>query len=54
MAGFHFMMEFLSMRGRFSRGYTSFFARKWRPKEPQLNWIYVIRDPNEGLREWRQ
>ena len=42
------------MRGRFSRDYTSFFARKWRPKEPQLNWIYVIRDPNEGLHEWRE
>ena len=54
MTGFHFMMEFLSMRGRFSRSYTSFFARRWRPKEPQLDWIYVIRDPNEALHEWRE
>ena len=54
MTGFHFMMEFLTMRGRFSRSYTAFFARKWRPKEPQLDWIYIIRDPNEALHEWRE
>ena len=48
------MMEFLSMRGRLSRSYTSFFARRWRPAEPSLNWIYIIRDPNDGLHEWRE
>ena len=54
MTGFHFMMEFLTMRGRISCSYTAFFARKWRPKEPQLDWIYIIRDPNEALHELRE
>ena len=52
--GFHFMMEVLSMRGRLSRGFTSFFARKWRTAEPSMMWIYLIRDPNDALREWRE
>ena len=52
--GFHFLMELMSMRGRLSRDITSFFARKWRPEDPSFNWIYIIRDPNDGLNEWRQ
>lgn len=52
--GFHLMMEFLSMRGLLSRSYTAFFARRWRLEEPSLNWIYVIRDPKDALREWRE
>jgi hypothetical protein len=42
------------MRGRLSRSYTSFFAHRWRPAEPSLNWIYIIRDPNDGLHEWQE
>ena len=52
--GFHFLMELMSMRGRISRNFTSFFARLWRKEDPRLNWIYLIRDPNDGLNEWRQ
>ena len=53
VAGLHYMMEFLSMRGRLCRDLTSYFARRWRPTEKGLNWIYLIRDPNDGLEEWR-
>eukprot|EP00536_Pseudo-nitzschia_multiseries_P004014 jgi/Psemu1/9029/gm1.9029_g len=52
--GFHFMMEFLTMRGKVTRDFTSYFARRQRPKEPALNWIYMIRDPDDALHEWRE
>ena len=52
--GFHFLMELMSMRGRISRDFTAFFARLWREEDPRLNWIYLIRDPKDGLNEWRQ
>ena len=42
------------MRGRLSRDFTAFFVRKWRQEDPRLNWIYLIRDPKDGLNEWRQ
>ena len=53
-AGLHFMMEFLSMRGRLCRDLTSFFANKWRPTAKGLDWIYLIRDPTDALEEWRE
>lgn len=53
-AGFHYMMEFLSMRGSLCRDLTSFFASKWRHTEKGLDWIYKIRNPNDGLTEWRE
>eukprot|EP00536_Pseudo-nitzschia_multiseries_P010371 jgi/Psemu1/25715/gm1.25715_g len=53
-AGFHFMMEFLTMRGKLTRDFTSYLARRWRPKEPALNWIYMIWDPDDALHEWRE
>ena len=53
-AGLHFMMEFLSMRGRLCRDLTSFFASKWRTTEKGLEWIYLIRDPTDALEEWRE
>eukprot|EP00536_Pseudo-nitzschia_multiseries_P000949 jgi/Psemu1/2153/gm1.2153_g len=53
-AGFHFMMEFLTMRGKLTRDFTSYFARRRRPKEPALNWIYMIQDPDDALDEWQE
>ena len=53
-AGLHYMMEFLSMRGRLCRDLTSFFASKWRTTEKGLEWIYLIRDPTDALEEWRE
>lgn len=52
--GFHFLMQLMSMRGRLTRDFTAYFARMWRKEDPRLNWIYLIRDPNDGLNEWRQ
>jgi hypothetical protein len=54
LGGMHYMMEFMTMRARLSRDYISYFVRKWRPTDPQLNWIMVIRDPKEALQEWRE
>eukprot|EP00536_Pseudo-nitzschia_multiseries_P009181 jgi/Psemu1/22556/gm1.22556_g len=53
-AGFHFMMEFPTMRGKLTRYFTSYFARRWRPKEPALNWICMIWDPDDALHKWRE
>lgn len=52
--GFHFLMEFVTMRGRFSRGIFAFFGKRWRPSTPQLNWILSISDPKECLLEMPQ
>ena len=52
--GLHFMMEFLSKRGELCQDLTAYFARKWRPTEKGLKWIYEIRDPKDGLTEWRE
>ena len=53
--GLHFMMEFLSKRGDLCQDLTAYFARKWRPTEKGLKWIMgEIRDPKDGLTEWRE
>ena len=52
--GLHFLMEFLTKRGELCLDLTAYFARKWRPTEKGLKWIYEIRDPKDGLTEWRE
>lgn len=54
MSGFHFLMEFLSMRGSLFSDIFSFFGRKWRESDPSFNWIHVIRDPKDALNEFPQ
>ena len=54
MSGFHFQMEFLTMRGRLCHDVFAFFGRKWRPSDPSFNWITTIRDPNDALLELPQ
>ena len=54
MSGFHFQMEFLTMRGRLCQDVFAFFGRKWRPSDPSFNWITTIRDPNDALLELPQ
>lgn len=51
-SGFHYMMEFGSMRGRLSSSIFSFFGRLWRPSDAQLQWILLLRDPRDALYEF--
>jgi len=52
--GFHFQMEFMTMRGRLSRGIFAFFGSLWRPTTPQLEYILSISDPTDYLVEMPQ
>ncbi len=54
MGGVHYMMEFGSMRGRVVQDVFGWFASRWRPTDPQLNWLLCVKDPTDFVLEMPQ